>query len=158
MEVVPCKMPERCLKNLHFKNQGIFREVSGVFQVEKGIFKSPLLCPHPLPSFKKHCKTDILGAQNTRETIKTAVLRAFGCFAGCFSAVLPRPARHPFRLFSSNFQCRAFGTSVDCKVTPLKLEKNTIVVSKSQNKIATSSAGYSLPQNLLRLFSTSKVD
>ena len=38
-------MPEKCLKNLHFENQGIFRGFSGVFQVEKGIIKSPLLCP-----------------------------------------------------------------------------------------------------------------
>ena len=36
----------------------------------------------------------------------------FGCFPGCFSAVLPWPTRHPFRLFFGCFQCRAFGTSV----------------------------------------------
>ena len=44
----------------------------------------------------------------------------FGCFSGCFSAVVPRPPRHLFRLFFGCFQCRAFGTSVggrrDCKL------------------------------------------
>ena len=47
MEVAQWKMPEKCLKNLNFKKQGIFRGFSGAFQVEKGIFKSLPFVPPP---------------------------------------------------------------------------------------------------------------
>ena len=39
MAPLPRKMHEKCLKNAWFENQGVF--------------KSPLLCPHPLPSSEK---------------------------------------------------------------------------------------------------------
>ena len=42
-------MPE----NFLIQKSGCFQGFSGIFQVEKGIFKSPLLCPHPLPSSEK---------------------------------------------------------------------------------------------------------
>ena len=35
-------------------------------------------------------------------------LGCFGCSSGCFSAGLPWPIRHPFRLFFGCFPCRAF--------------------------------------------------
>ena len=65
---------EKCLKNLDFKNQGIFRGFSGFFEVEKGIFKSPLLCPHPLPSFN--------GSHSGALALKT---ENFSNKNGCFS-------------------------------------------------------------------------
>ena len=90
-----------------------------------------------MPDIENSRKTAEKGAEwvtvkqpkNSRNTRKTYVLTefrlffgCFGCFSGCFSAVLPWPTRHPFRLFFGCFQCRAFGTSVggrgDCKKRP----------------------------------------
>ena len=57
VEVVPWKMPE----NFLIQKSGHFQGFSGIFQVEKGIFKSPLLCPHPWPSSNKSCESLIWG-------------------------------------------------------------------------------------------------
>ena len=54
-----------------------------------------------------HGKTAEKQPENSWNTRKTVETSCFGCFPGCFSAVLPWPTRHPFRLFFGCFQCRA---------------------------------------------------
>ena len=86
----------------------------------------------------KQPKNSRKNSRNTRKTAekhsKQLFFGCFGCFSGCFSAVLPWPTRHPFRLFFGCLQCRAFGTSVggrgDCNFRP-KSVKNYL--NNSQN-------------------------
>ena len=68
------------------QKSGYFRGFSGGFQVEKGIFKSPLLFPDPLPSFNTSSQ-----AVRPSEQLKTTHCTAKAFARSFVDSVLPVP-------------------------------------------------------------------
>ena len=110
MEVAPWK----CLKISWFKNQGIFQGFSGIFQVEKGIFKSPLLCPplcHP-PSKEQY--------PLSRDTFSA------------IPAIPQQGAKPPFgAFFTQTYQCDTPFCNISrntCAIPPGKQARNIFAI------------------------------
>ena len=104
------------------------------FRASKIALTKTRLLKHDFPVHGKGCrvgpgKTAGETAETPEKQSKQLFFGCFGCFSSCFSAVLPGPTRHPFRLF---FGCPGiWHTSVDgrrdCNPSraPLGAPKNT---------------------------------